>query len=486
MSRYLNLADTLGRRIEQGLYAAGSRLPSVRDLSAEYGVSLTTVQQAYRWLEMSGLLEARPRSGWYVPMTRSASALPRMGKPTLRPIDVSEWGQIQDLLDLEREEQPVQLGRGMPDVESPSLRPLQAALAREGRHAGIASLHYSDMQGVPALREQLSRLALDAGYQAAPDSLIVTSGCQEALSCAVRALCAPGDIVAIASPSYHGMMQILKETDVQAFEIPSDPVQGISLEALELALDRWPVKAILVIPNASNPLGYTMPEHRKRGLIRLAQRFDVPIIEDDIYGDLVYGWPRPHALKALDEDGRVLLCSSFSKTLAPGLRVGWIAPGRYFDKVLRMKYTGSGPTAPLPQIAVAEFLQKGHYPAHLRRMRRQYQRQRDVMTEWVRRAFPEGTRISHPQGGFTLWIELPESFDTHALDPMLRKNGILIAHGDIFSAAGKYRNCMRLSHAAVFTPRTEWAIRAMGAAIGELLDAPLSGPRHAETQTSAS
>lgn len=394
-----------------------------------------------------------------------------MGKPTLRPIDVSDWGQVQDLLDLEREGQTIQLGRGMPDVESPSLRPLQAALAREGRRAGSASLHYNDIQGVPVLREHISRLAVDAGYQVAPESLIVTTGCQEALSCAIRALCMPGDIVAIASPSYHGTMQILKESCVQAFEIPSDPIQGISLEALELALDRWPVKAILVIPNASNPLGYTMPEDRKRGLIRLAQRFDVPIIEDDIYGDLVYGWPRPHALKALDEDGRVLLCSSFSKTLAPGLRVGWIAPGRYFDKVLRMKYTSSGPTAPLPQIAVAEFLRQGHYPAHLRRMRRQYQRQRDVMIEWVRRYFPDQTRISHPQGGFTLWIELPESFDTHTLGPMLREHGIVIAHGNIFSAAGKYRNCMRLSHASVFTPRTEWAIRKIGTAIGGILDA---------------
>src|SRR5690606_35215232 len=248
------------------------------------------------------------------------------------------------------------------------------------------------------------------------------------------------------------MMQILKETGVQVFEIPSDPIQGISLEALELALECWPVKAIQVIPNASNPLGYTMPEHNRAGLIRLAQRFDVPIIEDDIYGDLVYGWPRPHALKALDDDGRVLLCSSFSKTLAPGLRVGWIAPGRYFDKVLRIKFTSSGPTAPLPQIAVAEFLRKGHYLLHLRRMRRQYQRQRDVMTDWVRRYLPAGTRISHPQGGFTLWIELPDGFDTHALAPMLRESGIVIAHGTIFSASGKYRNCMRLSHAAVFSP----------------------------------
>jgi len=261
MSRYLDLANTLGSRIERGLYGAGVRLPSVRTLSLEYGVSLTTVQQAYRWLEMAGLVEARPRSGWYVPAARPAPELPKMGKPDLRPTDVSEWGQVQELLDLESESGTIQLGRGMPDVESPTLRPLQAALAREGRRAGVASLHYNDMQGVAALREQLSRLAIEAGYQ----------------------------------------------------------------------------------------------------------------------------------------------------------------------------------------------------------------RQRDIMTEWVRRYFPEGTRIGHPQGGFTLWIELPEPFDTHALDSMLKENGIAIAHGNIFSATGKYRNCMRLSHASVFTPRTEWAVRQIGEAAGEML-----------------
>ncbi|MFA7578911.1 PLP-dependent aminotransferase family protein [Castellaniella sp.] len=462
MSRYLDLANALGSRIEQGAYNSGARLPSVRELSTEYRVSLTTVQQAYRWLEVAGLAQARPRSGWYVPATLRPSALPSMVSPDPRPVDLSEWGQVQDLLELESASETVQLGRGMPDVETPSLRPLQIALAREGRHAGIPSLHYNDIQGVRALREELARLAVEAGYRLSPDALIVTTGCQEALSCAVRALCAPGDIVAIASPSYHGMMQILKENGLQVFEIPSDPIQGISLEALELALEQWPVKAIQLIPNASNPLGYIMPEHRKLKLLQLAQRFDIPIIEDDIYGDLAYCWPRPHALKALDHEGRVLLCSSFSKTLAPGLRIGWIAPGRYFDKVLRIKFTSSGPTAPLPQIAVAKFLGGGHYPVHLRRMRRQYQRQRDIMSEWVRRYFPSGTRISHPQGGFTLWIELPDACDTLALDPMLREHSIAIAYGTIFSASGKYRNCMRLSHASAFSSRTEWAIQQIG------------------------
>jgi DNA-binding transcriptional MocR family regulator len=198
MSRYLDLADTLGSRIEQGLYEAGCRLPSVRALSTEHGVSLTTVQQAYRWLEMSGLAEARPRSGWYVPMVRPAPGLPRMGKPNLRPIDVSDWGQVQDLLELEREGETVQLGRGMPDVESPSLRPLRAALARESRRAGAASLHYNDMQGVPALREQLSRLAVDAGYRAAPEALIVTTGCRRRC----RARCGPCARRATSWPSH--------------------------------------------------------------------------------------------------------------------------------------------------------------------------------------------------------------------------------------------------------------------------------------------
>lgn len=277
--------------------------------------------------------------------------------------------------------------------------------------------------------------------------------------------------MAIASPCFHGIIQLLKAAGLKALEIPTDPVTGISLEAMEMALEQWPIKAIQLTPNCNNPLGYIMPDDRKRAMIRLAQRYDVPIIEDDIYGDLAFRYPRPRTLKSFDDDGRVLLCSSFSKTLAPGLRIGWIAPGRYLPQVLHMKYVGSGTTATQPQLAVAEFIAKGHYLPHLRRMRKQYQRHRDLMTEWVSRYLPEGTRVSKPQGGFTLWVELPDEFDTYTLNRLLEAEDIQIANGNIFSAAGKYRNCLRLNFAGVPNRKIEQAINKIGLAVAQLLPA---------------
>ena len=221
----------------------------------------------------------------------------------------------------------------------------------------------------------------------------MTTGCHEALSTSIRAICEPGDIVAVDSPSFHGAMQTLKGLGMKALEIPTDPLTGISLDALELALEQWPIKAIQLTPNCNNPLGYIMPESRKRALLTLAQRFDVAIIEDDVYGELAYTYPRPRTIKSFDEDGRVLLCSSFSKTLAPGLRIGWVAPGRYLERVLHMKYISTGSTAPQPQIAIAEFLKGGHFEPHLRRMRTQYQRNRDMMIDWVSSLLPAG----HPR-----------------------------------------------------------------------------------------
>jgi DNA-binding transcriptional MocR family regulator len=234
-------------------------------------------------------------------------------------------------------------------------------------------------------------------------------------------------------------------------------------------LEQWPIKAIQLTPNCNNPLGYVMPEARKRALLTLAQRFDVAIIEDDVYGDLSYAYPRSRTIKSFDEDGRVLLCSSFSKTLAPGLRIGWVAPGRYLERVLHMKYISTGSTAPQPQLAIAEFLQGGHYEPHLRRMRSQYQRSRDLMIDWVTRYFPAGTRVSRPQGSFMLWVELAEDFDTQRLNRALLPQGVQIAVGSIFSASGKYRNCLRMNFAAKPTAEVERAVRTVGETISQLI-----------------
>ncbi len=298
----------------------------------------------------------------------------------------------------------------------------------------------------------------------------MTTGCHEALSCSIRAVCEPGDIVAVDSPSFHGAMQTLKGLGMKALEIPTDPVTGISLEALELALEQWPIKLIQITPSCNNPLGYIMPEARKKALLKLAQRYDVAILEDDVYGDLAYTYPRPRTVKSFDMQGRVLLCSSFSKTLAPGLRVGWVAPGRYLERVLHMKYISTGSTASQPQLAVADFIANGHYQPHVRRMRSQYQRSRELMSDWVTRYFPPGTRVSRPQGGFMLWVELPEHFDTLQLNHALLEQGVQVAVGSIFSASGKFRHCLRMNFAARPTAQIEAAVRKVGETAQRLLD----------------
>lgn len=464
MKRYSQLAQTLGQRIEQGLYRPGDRLPSVRALSEEHGVSISTVQQAYRVLEDRGLVEPRPKSGYFVPEQRHIPALPAMTRPAQRPVEISQWDQVLEQVRSAPGGELVQLGRGTPDIASPSLRPMQRAMANAARRTDLRSLGYEGIQGSAALREQISRLMLDSGCQVPPSELVITTGCQEALAVTLRAICQPGDIVAIDSPSFHGAMQALKAHGLKALEIPTDPANGVSLEALELAMEQWPVKLILLTPNCNNPLGYIMPDARKRALLNLAQRYDVPILEDDVYGELAYCYPRPRSIKSFDTDDRVLLASSFSKTVAPGLRTGWVAPGRYLDRILHLKYIASGTCAPQPQMALAEFIGAGHYEPHIRRMRAQYQRHRDLMSDWVYRYFPEGTRASRPQGGFMLWVELDPQFDSVRLNQMLRSQGVQVAAGNIFSASGKYRNCLRMNYSSRDLARIEEAVRRVGAA----------------------
>ncbi|MDO4237900.1 PLP-dependent aminotransferase family protein [Pseudomonas sp.] len=469
MTLYVNLAELLGTRIEQGFYRPGDRLPSVRALSVEHGVSLSTVQQAYRLLEDNGLATPKPKSGYFVPAGRELPALPEASRPAQRPVEISQWDLVLELIRAVPRKDTIQLGRGMPDVLSPTLKPLLRSLARVSRRQDLPGLYYDNILGCMELREQIARLSLDSGCQLTAEDIVITTGCHEALSASIHAICEPGDIVAVDSPSFHGAMQTLKGLGMKALEIPTDPITGISLEALELALEQWPIKVIQLTPNCNNPLGYIMPEARKRALLTLAQRFDVAIIEDDVYGELAYSYPRPRTIKSFDEDGRVLLCSSFSKTLAPGLRIGWVAPGRYLDRVLHMKYISTGSTATQPQIAIAEFLKGGYFEPHLRRMRTQYQRNRDLMLDWVSRYFPAGTRASRPQGSFMLWIELPEGFDTLKLNRTLMDQGVQVAVGSIFSASGKYRNCLRMNYAAKPTPQIEEAVRKVGTAAHALL-----------------
>ncbi|RKR53892.1 DNA-binding transcriptional MocR family regulator [Yokenella regensburgei] len=465
MTRYQHLANLLAERIEQGLYRHGEKLPSVRALSQEHGVSISTVQQAYQTLETLQLITPQPRSGYFVAPRKAQPPVPAMSRPVQRPVEVTQWEQVLTLLDTRNDKQVTAFGGGSPDVTQPSLKPLWREMSRIVQHNPSDILSYDELPGRRELREQIARLALDGGTVVTADDIVVTHGCHAALSIALFSVCKPGDIVAVESPSFYGTMQLLRGFNIKAIEIPTDPQTGISIEALELALEQWPIKGVILVPNCNNPLGFIMPDERKRAILSLAQRHDIAIFEDDIYGELANDYPRPRTIKSWDIDGRVLLCSSFTKTLAPGLRVGWIAPGRYLDRVLHMKYATSGTNVPTTQLAVASFIREGHYHRHVRRMRQIYQSNMETYTCWVRQYFPCGICVTRPQGGFLLWIELPEHVDMVCVANQLCRLKIQIAPGSLFSASGKYRNCVRLNCALPPTEHHQEVVKQLGEAI---------------------
>lgn len=454
---YRKLADELADLIRAGGFRPGDRLPGVRAQARQRQLSIATVISAYRQLEDWGLIEVRDRSGFYVQARPSAlTPPPRILVTAMRPAPVTGQQMVLELIKAAKDPAMVQLGAAVPAPEYLPTRALERALTKVARENRVRAASYEFSLGAPELRRQISRRLADTGCALHPDNLIITNGCQEALTLALRATTSPGDVVAIESPTFYGLLQVIESLGLEALEIPTNPQTGLSLEALELALSRWPVKACVVTPNFSNPLGCLMPDDHKRRLVALLAAHKIPLIEDDIYGDLSYSHARPSLCKALDDN--VILCSSVSKSLSPGLRVGWIAPGRFQEKVEYMKYVLNLASPTLPQLAVNELLENGQYERHLRRVRGDYAQAVARMSEAVLNIFPEGTKITRPEGGFVLWLELPERVNSFELAQKSLTRGISIAPGPIFSASQKYKHFIRLSCACVWSPRVERAL----------------------------
>lgn len=461
---YQEVAARVGRLIDEGTFRPGERIPSVRGLSRQIGVSLSTVIAAYELLENQGVIEARPQSGYYVRARLEKRSVPT--KPKIAPkAAVPRTLSIDDisvmLLGSPLNRDLVPLGGAVPNHELLPVDRLTRTLSAVTRRFKHQSVSYDFLPGYKALRTQIARRAMTAGCLLTPDEIITTNGCLEAVHLSLRATCRPGDTVAIESPIFFGFLQMIRTLGLQAIEIPTHPVEGISLSALRYVIEHNKISACLVISNFSNPLGSCMPDERKKDLVELLASRDIPLVEDDIYGDICFHHERPSVAKAFDKKGLVLLCSSFSKTVAPGYRVGWVAPGRFQSQIERLK-TLSSMAAPMPtQLAIAEFLANGGYDHHLRRIRKAYAQQTAVMAREVESCFPEGTTVSRPTGGFVLWVECPNYVNALKLHEKSLEAGISIAPGPVFSVKGKYQNCVRLN-AGFWSPRIADAIAVLG------------------------
>ncbi len=449
--------------IEQGTLQPGERAPSLRGLSRQLKVSISTVKQAYAELEARGVLRVRPQSGFYVNgLPQPAAPVPRRRAVCCKPRRVRFGELFEEIFLLANNPEIVPLGAAVP---SPDLMPgkglLRATRRAAGLHAGEA-VDYCFPPGLPRLRRQIARRYAELGVGVSPEEVVITSGATEALTLALQTVARRGDIIAVESPTYFSVLRLIERMGLLAVEIDTDPETGMDPEALDMALETMDVRAVLTVPNFNNPLGALMPEANKRRIAELVAEHDVALIEDDIYGDLYFEGERPPPVRRFDPSGKVLTCSSFSKTLAPGYRVGWVLAGSYLDDVLEWKQATTSATASLTQLGVSEYLRSGEYERHLRRLRKAFRDQVERMRLLVARHFPPGTRITQPGGGFVLWVEMPRGCDCLEVFHQALEKGISITPGILFSATRRYRNCIRLNSGHTWSEEIEQAVIRLG------------------------
>jgi DNA-binding transcriptional MocR family regulator len=461
--KYLRVADSIEQMIQGEILRIGDKLPSVRILSEENGISMGTAFQAYYHLEGKGLIEARPKSGYYVRFNnRRFPAIPSASIPESIVNDISTQEMIANVFRNISATDLINFSLAAPQIDLlPSAR-LNKSVIHALRSSRFHCLNYEDIQGNMELRKQVARLSFNWDGKLSANDVVITAGCMEALALALKAVTEKGDTIAIESPTYFGIYQVIESLGLRAIEVATDPVTGVDLKDLRSVIKKFRVSACMFVPNFGNPLGSCMPDQNKKELVELITRYRIPLIEDDIYGELYFGKQRPRTCKSFDTEGWVLHCSSLSKSLAPGYRIGWCLPGKFIERVrqLKMMHTVSGTT--LTQTAMAHFLSIGRYEYHLKKLRRILHTNCLRYIQAIVDYFPEDVKVSRPSGGFVLWVELNKKVNAYRLYQEAMKYGISIVPGQIFSASGNYKNYIRIGYGNVYNENIEYGLKMLG------------------------
>ncbi len=466
---YLRISGNIEHKLKHNVLKVGDKLPSLRTVCREHGVSMSTATQAYLELEKKGLIESRPQSGYYVCYSyRSFPAIPATSNPVSKPAAEETRELISKVYNELGNKQTLLFSLGVPAPQLLPIPRLNKSLTKALRTLPDSGTGYGQVEGNAKLRRQIARSSFTWQGKLEEEDIITTAGCINAIAYCLMALTEKGDTIAVESPAYFGILQLAQSKGLNVLELPTHPQTGIELDALENAFKNKRIKVCLLMSNFSNPLGSCMPAENKREAVRLAEKYNVPIIEDDLYGDVYFGNGRPVSCKTFDESGMVLWCNSISKTLAPGYRVGWVAPGRFKDKIKSLKMYNSISSGTLEQEAVADFLENGRYEHHLRKMRQTLHTNSLQYIRAISEYFPEDTRVSRPEGGFMLWIELDKHVDTTELYDKAMRQNISIAPGRMFTMQQQYNNCMRLSYGLLWNNRVDNALKYLGRTIKTL------------------
>jgi DNA-binding transcriptional MocR family regulator len=463
---YLQIATTIEQQIMDEVLRIGDKLPSVRMLAKQHNISMSTALQAYYHLEGKGLIESRPQSGYYVRF--NPSRFPRKIEKS-NPLQTAKTKNVEAIIGEVYDDftMPglVRFSLSVPAPEILPLAKLNKSMMQALRDLPANGTSYEQIKGNELLRRQVARWSMQWNGRLQPDDIVTTSGCMNAVAYCLMAITKPGDTIAVESPVYFGVLRFAQSIGLKVLELPTDPDTGVDPDDIKKALQKHSIKAVFLVTNFSNPSGYCMPDEQKEALVKLLSKHGVPLIEDDLYGDVFFGKIRPKSCKSFDEEGNVLWCSSISKTLAPGYRVGWVAPGKYIDKVKRLKLYHSITGATAQQAAIANFLSTGRYEHHLRKLRQTLHANSLQFTRAIGEYFPEGTKLTNPKGGFILWLELDKNIDAYQLYQEAMQHKISIAPGTMFTLQERYQNCMRLSYGMPWAPEVDRALKKLGSLV---------------------
>jgi DNA-binding transcriptional MocR family regulator len=467
---YIQIAGGIEKMIADDVLKIGDKLPSVRLLSEEYGISMGTAFQAYYHLEGKGLIESRPKSGYYVRFNHKRfPAMPKQLQPDALSHEVTVKEMIASIYTDIVSHDVINFALAVPDISLLPAAKLNKSVVHAIRNSKDHCINYEHTQGNIELRKQIAKLAFNWGGKIEPQEVIVTSGCLEAVTMCLRAVTKPGDTVAVECPTYFGLYQAAESLGLKVVEISSCAVNGIDLDCLQKAINKCSIKACVVVPNFNNPLGSCMPDENKKQLVETITKHNIPLIEDDIYGELYFGKNRPKTCKYFDKKGFVMHCSSLSKSLAPGYRIGWIIPGKFFDQVKQIKRMSNISCPTLTQAAIAHFLKNGRYEYHLKNLRKALHTQSLRYVQAIIEYFPADTKISRPHGGFVLWLELNKKVNAFKLRTEAMKHKISVVPGRIFSASCNYSNFIRISFGKPWSDDVDYGLMMLGKLIRKMM-----------------
>lgn len=459
---YQQVMQLVRELCDQGTLLPGEKLPSLRKMADKLNVSIPTVKLAYQSLESQGLVEAREKSGYFLKSVAMQSARPKRVKLSREPVSVNMQVLIEQVYDAIHQADVVPFGIANPVAAAPTDKMLARTMRRVMSMAGSRAINYGAIDGYAPLKQQLVRRYLDFGIGVDSQELVITNGAQEALTIALKCVAKAGDIIAIESPCYFGIIELIESLGLKALEIPLCPDDGIWLDDLNQALQDHDIKACVFSTAINNPVGSFMPDHKRKKLVELLESQDVVLIEDDVYGDLHFGAARGTPAQAYSIKGLVLTCASFSKTAAPSYRVGWLIAGKFAAQARRFKRAFSCSTSLINQWTLYEFVASGEYERNLKLLRQTLRSNKERMIWCLQQTFPSSVRVSDPQGGCVVWIDLGKNYDSVKLFQLALEHGISITPGYIFSATNKYRNCIRLSYGLPWGDRLEQAISKLG------------------------